>query len=233
MYGDAKYGKRGGDSTEYTPDGLAIYATTDPSAGSPIVSISVQYERLAPGNGLGPVCLFSGGDAVDFGHKWKDNYSHTGKDDDFNFFADMGRNYYAHEFVQQEDPSNGVYLYFEPKDKFLAKDDEGNPNQRYISGFSYFLAANNESDDTRFGGNYEFMQTFARENGFELLQENGRKGLHIEQLKDYGFVRYIGQYEDFIYHIETMKGPVDLNDSQKIVYVTDRQGQMRHIIVDG
>ncbi|MDD6195845.1 LysR family transcriptional regulator [[Clostridium] aminophilum] len=63
----------------------------------------------------------------------------------------------------------------------------------------------------------------------ELLQENGRKGLHIEQLNDYGFVRYIGQYEDFIYHIETMKGPVDLNDSQKIVYVTDRQGQMRLI----
>ena len=173
MYGDASYGKRGGDGTEYTPDGLAIYATTNPCAGSPIVSISVQYERLAPGNGLEPVCLFSGGNAVDFGHKWKDNYSHTGKDDDFNYFADMGRNNYAHEFVQQEDPSNGVYLYFEPKEQFHAKDDEGNPNQRYISGFSYFLAANNESDDTRFGGNYEFMQTFARENGFELLQENG------------------------------------------------------------
>ena len=178
VFGDASYGKRGGDGTEYTPDGMALYATTSPSAGSPIVTISVQYERQEAGSGLEPVCLFSGGNAVDFGHKWSNNYACTGKDDDYTYFVHNFNNGlavkdYVREFVKQDDPSEGIYLYFQPKEQFLSKDEKGNPAKRYIAGFSYFLAGNNETDDTRFGSNYEFMQTFARENGFELLQENG------------------------------------------------------------
>lgn len=61
----------------------------------------------------------------------------------------------------------------------------------------------------------------------ELIRRHGRKGIHIQDLQDYGFVRYLGQYEDFIYHISTEKGPIDLNEARKIVYVNDRQEQMR------
>lgn len=60
----------------------------------------------------------------------------------------------------------------------------------------------------------------------ELVRRFGRKGIHIQELQDYGFVRYIGQYEDFIYHISTEKGPIDLNDTRKVIYVNDRQEQM-------
>ena len=52
---------------------MAIYATTAKSAGTPIVNLSVQYKRQELGSGLEPVCLFSGGNAVDFGAKWSDN----------------------------------------------------------------------------------------------------------------------------------------------------------------
>ena len=51
----------------------------------------------------------------------------------------------------------------------------------------------------------------------ELVRRFGRKGIHIQELQDYGFVRYIGQYEDFIYHISTEKGPIDLNDTRKVI----------------
>lgn len=61
----------------------------------------------------------------------------------------------------------------------------------------------------------------------ELVRSSGRKGIHIEELQDYGLVRYNGQYEDFIYHFQTAAGSVDLNDTRKIVYVNDRQEQMK------
>ncbi|MBP5269613.1 MAG: hypothetical protein ILO42_01490, partial [Clostridia bacterium] len=177
MYGDASYGKRGGDGTELTPDGLALYATTDPSAGSPIMNLSVQYERKEPGSGFEPVCLFSGGNAVDFSQKWRNNYADPDEDDEYTYFTRDLPTGIVHktvsDFVKQDDPSKGVYLYYQPKEQFLAKDESGNPAQRYISGFSYFLAANNETEDARFGSNYEYIQTFARENGFELIEENG------------------------------------------------------------
>lgn len=60
----------------------------------------------------------------------------------------------------------------------------------------------------------------------ELIQRFGRKGIQLQELQDYGFVRYIGQYEDFIYHISTEKGLIDLNDTRKVIYVNDRQEQM-------
>ncbi|MCR5370465.1 MAG: LysR family transcriptional regulator [Clostridium sp.] len=63
----------------------------------------------------------------------------------------------------------------------------------------------------------------------ELVVRKGRNGLDINDLRDYGVVRYIGQYEDFIYHIATQNGLVDLNESQKIIYVNDRQEQMQLI----
>lgn len=181
VFGDASYGKRGSDGTELTPDGLALYATTSPSAGTPIVTLSVQYKRQEMGSGLEPVCLFSGGDAVDFGAKWSDNIASAGEYDVYEYLADAGgwttyRNgdkQKSQDFISQDDPSNGVYLYFQPKEQFLSKDAEENDAQRYIGGFSYFLAGNSETGDSRFGQNYEFMQTFARENGFELLTENG------------------------------------------------------------
>ena len=181
MFGDASYGKRGGDGTEYMPDGMALYATKAKSAGSPIKTLSVQYKRLQPGSGMEPVCLFSGGDAVDLGANWSDNILAPDDYDPIEYFLDKGgvvtyrisSKAYAREFIHQDDPSNGVYLYFEPKEQFLAKDEDGNDAQRYIGGFSYFLAGNNEVDDAPYGPNYEHMQKFAAENGFELLEENG------------------------------------------------------------
>ena len=61
----------------------------------------------------------------------------------------------------------------------------------------------------------------------ELVRTVGRRGIDIRELLDYGFVRYIGQYEDFIYHLTTESGPIDLNMARKIIYVNDRQEQMR------
>lgn len=62
-----------------------------------------------------------------------------------------------------------------------------------------------------------------------LLANQSRFAVDISELRHYGFVRYEGQYEDFIYHIATGSGLVDLNESQKIIYVCDRQEQMRLI----
>lgn len=65
----------------------------------------------------------------------------------------------------------------------------------------------------------------------ELL--NGSSGIDISELKNYGFVRYIGQFEDFIYHITAENLHLDLNDSSRIVYVSDRAEQMNLISTGG
>lgn len=58
----------------------------------------------------------------------------------------------------------------------------------------------------------------------ELLK-SGRP-VTLEALKNYGFVRYQDQYEDFIYHIAFDNLNLDLNDSTKIVYVYGRSSLM-------
>ena len=63
----------------------------------------------------------------------------------------------------------------------------------------------------------------------ELLRDKSVEELDIHDLMNYGFVRYIGEYEDFFYHIKTPTGVVDLNESSKIVYVNDRMEQIRLI----
>lgn len=182
VYGDANYAKMGAENnTGVTPDGYSIYQTKKEFAGTPIVGISVQTKRLAPGSGMEPVCLFSGGDAVDVGARWSDNILETDNENDADFFFDhdtincyqWSSRSYSYDYISQDDPSNGIYIYFQPKVQYRAEDKDGNPNERYIAGFSYFLAGNEKTKDSRFGTNYEFMQTFARENGFELVEENG------------------------------------------------------------
>ena len=53
----------------------------------------------------------------------------------------------------------------------------------------------------------------------------------LENLADYGFVRYLGQYEDFIYHISTQTGQKDLNNSPRIAYVYGRAALLHLISV--
>ena len=183
VFGDASYARTGADknNTGTTPDGYAIYQTKETFAGTPIVEVSVQTKRLEPGSGMEPVCLFSGGDAVDVGARWNDNILETDNENDADFFFDhettkayqWSSRSYSYDYISQDDPSNGIYVYFQPKVQYRAEDADGNPNERYVAGFSYFLAGNEKTKDSRFGTNYEFMQTFARENGFELLEENG------------------------------------------------------------
>ncbi|GEM_PF-3257713 len=181
-FGDAKYALMGTTKEGLTPDGMGLYASTDTCVGSPIISLSIQNKRLAPGNGMEPVCLFSGGDAVDIGKRWKDNICASGEDDEYAFFTlhsayppnyEFSKKSYSHEFISEEDPSNGIYIYFQPKEQFKSTDKNGEPAQRYIGGFSYFLAGDKGTTDNRFGTNYEYMQKFASENGFELVKENG------------------------------------------------------------
>lgn len=178
VFGGANYGRMGQDGKDSTPDGLALYATAKPFAGSPIVSLSIQNRRLESGNGMEPVCLFSGGNAVDIGQMWKDNICTTPIEDTYQFFSGRAFNTYnvssksySHEFMSEDDPSNGLYLYFQPKEQFKSADKDGKPAQRYIGGFSYFLAGDKSTTDNRFGSNYTFMQNFAKENGFELLKD--------------------------------------------------------------
>ena len=112
-----------------TPDGFALYATTSKYAGSPIVAISIEYKRLPLGNGKEPVCLFSGGNAVDVGTKWSDNILDSGKgtrEANEDFFLDKGgvisyklsTKSYPYEFMSEDDPDNRIYLYFQPKAAF-------------------------------------------------------------------------------------------------------------------
>ena len=63
--------------------------------------------------------------------------------------------------------------------------------------------------------------------GHELLR-HGEK-VTLNALRSYGFVRYIDQYEDFIYHLATESLQLDLNSSSKIVYVTGRSALL-HLI---
>lgn len=55
------------------------------------------------------------------------------------------------------------------------------------------------------------------------------KPVTLESLKNYGFVRYLGQYEDFIYNISTGTRHTDLNNSSKITYVYGRAALL-HLI---
>ncbi len=61
----------------------------------------------------------------------------------------------------------------------------------------------------------------------ELLQK-GEK-VTLDALKNYGFVRYLGQYEDFIYNITKEGHHMDLNNSNKIIYVYGRASLMQLI----
>lgn len=53
----------------------------------------------------------------------------------------------------------------------------------------------------------------------------------LEALQDYGFVRYSGQYEDFIYNISTENQSLDLNGSSRIIYVYGRAALL-HLIAN-
>lgn len=61
----------------------------------------------------------------------------------------------------------------------------------------------------------------------ELIRQG--RPVTLENLSDYGFVRYLGQYEDFIYHISTQTSQRDLNSSPKIAYVYGRAALL-HLI---
>lgn len=54
----------------------------------------------------------------------------------------------------------------------------------------------------------------------------------LTALSDYGFVRYFGQYEDFIYNIAIEDLHLDLNSSNKIAYVYGRAALL-HLIALG
>jgi len=62
-----------------------------------------------------------------------------------------------------------------------------------------------------------------------LLQNGPVEEIDVADLLDYGFVRYISQYEGLLYSIAHENGIVDLNDSPRIIYVKDRMEQMRVI----
>ena len=54
----------------------------------------------------------------------------------------------------------------------------------------------------------------------ELIKNN--KKVTLDALRNYGFTRYIGQYEDFIYNITKNGHQEDLNNSDKTIYVYGR-----------
>lgn len=163
VFGEASYANLG-----TTSDGLSLYATASPAAGTPITKISVETERLPLGSGAEPACLFSGGNAVDLKWKRSDNHANFKK----SYFMD---HYYGFKLdpkdtVKEEDPINGHYLYFWPKVQFTAESDDSEPP--YVAGFSYFIAPKDNINDNRFGSGFRYMQTFAEENGFELLSDD-------------------------------------------------------------
>ena len=177
-YGDAQYGRadelgKDGVHTQ-TPYGMSLYSTASTSAGTPIIKITVENKRLPLGSGAEPACLFTGGQAVDFSHNWNDN---TGFD-----FLDWYQNSHSiwtitpqhkdYDMGQQEDCVNGAYIYFWPETQFKAQDENGNANPEYVGGFSYFMASDKDKTGT-YGTGSQFMQTFAKENGYELVMKDG------------------------------------------------------------
>lgn len=61
----------------------------------------------------------------------------------------------------------------------------------------------------------------------ELLRQG--KPVNLSTLKDYGFVRYSGQYEDYLYNIATESNQTDLNSFPRIIYVYGRAALL-HLI---
>lgn len=162
VYGSASYGRQGLIESGITPDAMSLYATTDPAAGTPITKISVETKRLPLGSGAEPVCLFAGGNAVDFKHKWSDNVWFSVEE----YRPKLTRKEFS---VKQDDPENGLYIYFWPETQYKATDSES--KAPYVGGFSYFMAASDDKDDNRYGSHREFMQKFASANGFELIND--------------------------------------------------------------
>lgn len=154
-FGDAHYAMvPAKETTGITPDGLALYVSASASAGSPIVKVSVETKRLELGSGAEPVCLFSGGNAVDFRHEYRDNYKTS---------------QYIPQ-TKQDEPEDGIYIYFWPKEQYKMSDAVTEPP--YVAGFSYFLAPRvTEKSQGDFGTDAEYMQKFAKANGFELLMD--------------------------------------------------------------
>lgn len=187
MYGSASYGKMGTNDNGMTPDGVSLYGTTSKEAGTPITKITIETQRLDSTTGAEPVCLFQGGQAVDFKHKWSDNvyFIHS----DFKQHAwqkDKGVK------IKQDDPKQGLYIYFWPETQYKAPDK--NAKAPYVSGFSYFMAASDDDDDNRYGTHDQFMQDFAKENGFELVMD-GDKPKKMMTAKA-GKINPIGNWKD-------------------------------------
>ena len=169
LFGNASYAKLGTGNTGSTPDGWSIYGTSSPEAGTPITKISIENKRLDLGSGAEPVCLFSGGQAVDFKHKWSDNYDYSPANyvETGLFSVD-----YHHVKVRQDDPKEGgLYIYFWPEEQYKAPEKDS--KAPYVSGFSYFLSIN-DNEDTRYGSQSEYMAKFAKENGFELVYDGDK-----------------------------------------------------------
>ncbi|MBP0973283.1 MAG: hypothetical protein J5851_05185, partial [Oscillospiraceae bacterium] len=177
-YGEATYGRAdllGQGVAAQTPYGLSLYSTASLVAGTPIVKVTVENERRPLGSGAEPACLFTGGQAVDFSHNWNDNSGfdfldwHTYFTDIHWAWTDKNKDF---DMAQQDDPVNGVYIYFWPETQFKAQDEEGNANPQYVSGFSYFMTSDKDKSGAH-GTGSQFMQTFARENGYELVMKDG------------------------------------------------------------
>lgn len=66
----------------------------------------------------------------------------------------------------------------------------------------------------------EFTPEICVSKHHELIKQG--KIISLDTLKKYGFVRYLGQYEDFIYNIMKKGSHKDLNNSSKIIYVYGR-----------
>ena len=188
LFGNASYARMGTDSTGMTPDGIGLYGTTDKSAGSPITKITIETERLPLGSGAEPVCLFQGGQAVDFKHKWSDNFYFIHAD----YLPDYPWQDYHHADVQQDDPKQGLFIYFWPETQYKAPDKDS--KAPYVSGFSYFLAASEDDDDNRFGTHDQFMQEFAKENGFELVKDGDKPKKMMSE--DAGLMNPVGSWTD-------------------------------------
>ena len=61
----------------------------------------------------------------------------------------------------------------------------------------------------------------------ELIRQN--KSITLSNLRPYGLVRYIGEYEDSFYHIAMKNEQINLNESPRIAYVYGR-ASLLHLI---
>ena len=87
------------------------------------------------------------------------------------------------------------------------------------------LRASFEARQLHFEEAARFLPHIAVSSDHPLIRK--KEPITLDSVSSYGLIRYIGEYEDFFYRISEGKRHIDLNDFPRVIYVNDREAQLR------